>query len=225
MRNGDFIPTRLQAQLDAVDLVCHSKTASSPENHVGLVTISSHPEVLVTLTSDTGKIMNKLHQVQPKGDADFMTGIKIAQLALRNRQGKNHKMRIIAFVGSPLTKVSEEELIKIAKRLRKEKVNVDIVNFGEEEENAQKLSSFINTINRGDGTSSHLFSVPPGTNLHDALMSSPLIIGEDGSGANAASRFEFGVDPSEDPELALALRISIEEQRMRMEEQARRENE
>lgn len=225
MRNGDFIPTRLQAQQDAVDLVCMTKTSSNAENNVGLITISSHPEVLVTLTSDIGRIMSKLHQVQPKGDADFMTGIKIAQLALRNRQGKNHKMRIVAFIGSPLYNVDEKELIKLAKRLRKEKVNVDIVNFGEEEENTKKLSAFINTINGRDGTSSHLFSIPAGTNLHDALISSALIQGEDGSGANAASRFEFGVDPSEDPELALALRISIEEQRMRLEEQARRENE
>jgi 26S proteasome regulatory subunit N10 len=225
MRNGDFIPTRLQAQQDAVDLVCHSKTSSNAENNVGLITTASQPEVLVTLTTDIGRIMSRLHQVQPKGDADFMTGIKIAQLALRNRQGKNHKMRIIAFVGSPLHNVDEKELIKLAKRLRKEKVNVDIVNFGEEEENSKKLSAFINTINGRDGTGSHLFSVPAGTNLHDALISSALIQGEDGSGASAASRFEFGVDPSEDPELALALRISIEEQRMRMEEQARRENE
>lgn len=225
MRNGDFIPTRLQAQQDAVDLVCQSKTSSNAENNVGLITTSSHPEVLVTLTTDIGKLMSKLHAIHPKGDTDFLTGIKIAQLALRNRQGKNHKMRIIAFIGSPLDKVDEQDLIKLAKRLRKEKVNVDIVNFGEEEVNTQKLASFINTINGRDGTSSHLFSVPPGTNLHDALFSSALIQGEDGAGgSNPASRFEFGVDPSEDPELALALRISIEEQRMRMEEQARREN-
>lgn len=224
MRNGDFIPTRLQAQQDAVDLVCHTKTSSNAENNVGLITFSWNPEVLVTLTSDIGRIMSKLHQVEPNGGTDFMSGIKIAQLALRNRQGKNHKMRIVAFIGSPLHNVDEQELIKLAKRLRKEKVNVDIVNFGEEEENTKKLASFINTINGRDGTSSHLFSIPPGTNLHDALISSALIQGEDGSGSNVASRFEFGVDPSEDPELALALRISIEEQRMRMEEQARREN-
>lgn len=37
-----------------------------------------------------------------------------------------------------------------------------------------------------------------------------------------ASDFEFGVDPSADPELALALRVSMEEQRQRQEEEARR---
>ena len=37
MRNGDFVPTRMQAQQDAVNLVCMSKTRSNPENNVGLL--------------------------------------------------------------------------------------------------------------------------------------------------------------------------------------------
>lgn len=53
------------------------------------------------------------------------------QLALKHRQGKNHKMRIVAFVGSPV-EAEEKELVKLAKRLKKEKVNVDVVSFGEE---------------------------------------------------------------------------------------------
>lgn len=217
MRNGDFIPNRMQAQQDAVDLICHSKTSSNAENNVGLITLAK-AEVLVTLTSNVGRLMSKLHEVEVNGIADFITGIKIAQLALRNRQGKNHKMRIIVFIGSPLN-VNEDDLVKLAKRLRKEKVNVDIVNFGENEVNSGKLSAFISAINGRDGTGSHLFSVPHGSNLHDALISSALLHGEDG----AVPNFEFGVDPSEDPELALALRISIEEQRMRLEDQAQRD--
>ena len=41
--------------------------------------------------------------------------------------------------------------------------------------------------------------------LSDALVSSPIVAGEDGSGAmpSGMSGFEFGVDPNEDPELAL----------------------
>lgn len=53
------------------------------------------------------------------------------QLALKHRQGKNHKMRIVAFIGSPVG-LDEKEIIKLAKRLKKEKVNVDVVSFGEE---------------------------------------------------------------------------------------------
>uniref|UniRef100_A0A663N6X9 VWFA domain-containing protein n=1 Tax=Athene cunicularia TaxID=194338 RepID=A0A663N6X9_ATHCN len=102
MRNGDFLPTRLQAQQDAVNIVCHSKTRSNPENNVGLITLANNCEVLTTLTPDTGRILSKLHTVQPKGKITFCTGIRVAHLALKHRQGKNHKMRIIAFVGSPV---------------------------------------------------------------------------------------------------------------------------
>lgn len=50
---------------------------------------------------------------------------------MKHRQGKNHKMRIVAFVGSPVG-LDEKEIVKLAKRLKKEKVNVDLVSFGEE---------------------------------------------------------------------------------------------
>lgn len=47
-------------------------------------------------------------------------------------------------------------------------------------------------------------TVPPGPMLSDALLSSPVIVGEDGTGASmTGAGFEFGVDPNEDPELAL----------------------
>ncbi|KAG8147010.1 hypothetical protein E2320_014085 [Naja naja] len=213
MRNGDFLPTRLQAQQDAVNIVCHSKTRSNPENNVGLITLANNCEVLTTLTPDTGRILSKLHSVQPRGRITFCTGIRVAHLALKHRQGKNHKMRIIAFVGSPVED-NEKDLVKLAKRLKKEKVNVDIINFGEEEANTDKLTAFINTLNGKDGTGSHLVTVPPGPSLADALISSPILAGEGGAMLGlGASDFEFGVDPSADPELAL---------RQRQEEEARR---
>ncbi|KAJ0066175.1 hypothetical protein NL108_001417, partial [Boleophthalmus pectinirostris] len=221
MRNGDFLPTRLQAQQDAVNIVCHSKTRSNPENNVGLITMANNCEVLTTLTPDTGRILSKLHAVQPRGNISFCTGIRVAHLALKH-QGKNHKMRIIAFVGSPVED-NEKDLVKMAKRLKKEKVNVDIINFGEEELNTEKLTAFINTLNGKEGVGSHLVTVPPGPSLADALLSSPILAGEGGAVLGlGASDFEFGVDPSADPELALALRVSMEEQRQRQEDEARR---
>ncbi|KAK1895959.1 26S proteasome non-ATPase regulatory subunit 4 [Dissostichus eleginoides] len=239
MRNGDFLPTRLQAQQDAVNMVCHSKTRTNPENNVGLITMANNCEVLTTLTPDTGRILSKLHAVQPIGNISFCTGIRVAHvsfvnfithcvnpepknLALKHRQGKNHKMRIIAFVGSPVED-NDKDMVKMAKRLKKEKVNVDIINFGEEEMNTEKLTSFINTLNGKEGAGSHLVTVPRGPSLADALLSSPILAGEGGAALGlGAGEFEFGVDPSADPELALALRVSMEEQRQRQEDEARR---
>jgi len=216
MRNGDFLPTRLQAQQDAVGLITQSKLRSNPESNVGLLTLSGL-EVCVTLTTDSGKILAKLHAMQPKGELQLLSGIKIAHLALKHRLGKNHKTRIVVFVGSPI-EAEEKELIKIAKKLKKEKVSVDVVSFGEDDCNKDLLGKFIETVNGRDGKDSHMLSIPTGPHLSDALVSSAIVQGEDGSGAvPAGSGFEFGVDPNEDPELALALRVSMEEQRARQE--------
>ncbi|XP_030821183.1 LOW QUALITY PROTEIN: 26S proteasome non-ATPase regulatory subunit 4 [Camarhynchus parvulus] len=240
MRNGDFLPTRLQAQQDAVNIVCHSKTRSNPENNVGLITLANNCEVLTTLTPDTGRILSKLHTVQPKGKITFGTGIRVAHLALKHRQGKNHKMRIIAFVGSPVHD-SDKDLVKLAKRLKKEKVNVDIINFGEEEANTEKLTAFITARRQlapGDGPPGQPGSGSPilvtqrrhaGPSLADALISdpTPILVGAKTPKWAApcwawAPDLKARVDPSADPELALALRVSMEEQRQRQEEEARR---
>lgn len=208
---------------------------------------------MATLTTDVGRILSKMHTVQPKGDINLLTGVRIAhvshalsfiwtarkkiikknkliqklsflsKLVLKHRQSKNHKMRIVVFVGSPVV-TDEAELIKLAKKLKKEKVNVDIVSFGEHTGNNELLATFINTLNGKDGTSSHLVSVPRGSTLSETLITSPILQGEDGQGAAGlgGAGFEFGIDPNEDPELALALRISMEEQRQRQDDDQRR---
>lgn len=134
----------------------------------------------------------------------FSSFLSTQQLVLKHRQGKNHKMRIVVFVGSPIS-TDEADLVKLAKKLKKEKVNVDIVSFGDHPGNNDLLTSFVNTLNGKDGTGSHLISVPRGSVLSEALISSPIIQGEDGHGAAnlGGAGFEFGFDPNEDPELAL----------------------
>lgn len=38
-------------------------------------------EVLATLTSDVGRIFSKMHLVQPKGEINLLTGIRIAHVS------------------------------------------------------------------------------------------------------------------------------------------------
>ncbi|NXD59973.1 PSMD4 ATPase, partial [Corvus moneduloides] len=185
-------------------------------------------EVLTTLTPDTGRILSKLHTVQPKGKITFGTGIRVAHVTGQPMRGQIPSFRRIRALGQIPDAADPREsphsqLVKLAKRLKKEKVNVDIINFGEEEANTEKLTAFITALNGKDGSGSHLVTVPPGPSLADALISSPILAGEGGAMLGlGASDFEFGVDPSADPELALALRVSMEEQRQRQEEEARR---
>lgn len=42
---------------------------------------NSSVEVLATLTSDVGRILSKLHAVQPNGNINLHTGIRIAHVS------------------------------------------------------------------------------------------------------------------------------------------------
>ncbi|MBA0706974.1 hypothetical protein Golax_019056 [Gossypium laxum] len=121
----------------------------------------------------------------------------------------------------------------IGKKLKKNSVTLDIVNFGEDDEGkTEKLEALLAAVNNND--TSHIVHIPAGPNaLSDVLLSTPIFTGdgEGGSGfaasaaaaaAGGISGFEFGVDPNLDPELALALRVSMEEERARQEAAAKK---
>ncbi|XP_073058094.1 26S proteasome non-ATPase regulatory subunit 4 homolog isoform X1 [Primulina eburnea] len=233
MRNGDYSPNRFQAQADAVNLICGAKTQSNPENTVGILTMAGKGvRVLVTPTSDLGKILACMHGLEIGGEMNLTAGIQVAQLALKHRQNKKQQQRIIVFAGSPV-KYDKKVLELIGRKLKKNSVSLDIINFGEEDgEKAEKLEALLSAVNNND--SSHIVHVPPGPSaLSDVLISTPIFTGdgEGGSGFAAAaaaaaaggvSGFDFGVDPNLDPELALALRVSMEEERARQEAAAKK---
>ncbi|KAJ2160792.1 proteasome regulatory particle base subunit rpn10 [Coemansia sp. RSA 552] len=221
-RNGDYMPTRYQAQIDAVRYLFNAKTGDNPENTVGvLANAGDSPQVLVSLTNDQGVMLNGMHGLGIRGAAHFDTGIQIAQLVLKHRANKHQKQRIITFAASPV-EADEKALVKLGKKLKKNGVSVDVINFGEHTANEQKLAAFVEAANNSD--TSHLLTIAPGPNvLSEQIRASPIIGGaaaaaageEDGGGG----AFDFGVDPDMDPELALALRMSLQEE----EERQRRE--
>ncbi|KAI0666169.1 hypothetical protein C8Q78DRAFT_1157260 [Trametes maxima] len=232
MRNGDYHPNRFQAQSDAVTTLFQTKVDSNPENTVGFMTMAAKgPEVLVTHTKDLGQILGAIHSSQDKigGVADIPTAIAVAQLALKHRSNKHLRQRIVVFVGSPLEGQGADEkyMVRLAKKLKKNNVAVDFVAFGDgiEEGERSVLRTFVDNANSGDN--SHYLAVPPGTHLlSDMILNSPLLAGdrgipEEAMGDSAAGPaaggggFEFGVDPSLDPELAMALRMSMEEEQAR----------
>lgn len=102
-RSGDYAPTRFQAQADAVNLLAGAKTQAHPENTVGLLVMAGKtPRVLVTPTPDLGKVLNCMTEIDVEGDATFSASVQIAQLALKHRQNKNQRQRIVIFAGSPI---------------------------------------------------------------------------------------------------------------------------
>jgi 26S proteasome regulatory subunit N10 len=102
-RSGDYAPTRFQAQADAVNLLAGAKTQANPENTVGVLTMAGKgPRVLVTPTPDLGKVLNCMTDIVIEGDTNITSSVQIAQLALKHRQNKNQRQRIVIFAGSPV---------------------------------------------------------------------------------------------------------------------------
>lgn len=190
------------------------------------------PEVLVTLTTDFGKVLDGIHRTKIRGSTHLATGIQIAGLALKHRQNKSQRQRIIVFTCSPIEE-SEKDLVKLAKRMKKNNISIDFIAFGDlEPDNTKKLEVFNENIKGGDG--SHLAIIPPGPSLlSDTLVTTPILSAdgvaprgggaEEGGADSGGGGFEFGVDPSTDPELALALRLSMEEEKARQEKEGEKD--
>ena len=231
MRNGDFTPTRHESQQDAANLVVGAKMQQNPESSVGVLTMASTgrgagARVLVSPTDDMGNILNSLHNASVGGQLNFVEGVQVAQLALKHRRNKNGAQRIVLFVGSPV-EAEQKALVKVGKLLKKNNIAVDVVVLGDRDGNADKLRAFVDAANANDN--SNLVAIPAGVVPSDVLISSPVIQGKDsggggsgesstGGGGGGGSFQEFGgIDPNLDPELAMALRISMEEERARQE--------
>lgn len=230
MRNGDYVPSRMECMQDAANMVSTSKIQSNPENTVGVMSMAGRgAEVMVSPTDDMGKLMACLHDLKLTGKLSFVTGVQVAWLALKHRINKNGGQRIVVFVGSPISE-EPKALTKVGKLLKKNGIAVDVVSMGEHEENQAKLEEFINAANSSDN--SHLVTIPPGCIPTDLLVSSPILNeGGDMGGASIAAAAGAaqsasgpgdypGVDANMDPELAMALRVSMEEERARQEREA-----
>ncbi|KAJ6783908.1 hypothetical protein PWT90_03775 [Aphanocladium album] len=233
-RNGDYQPTRFDSQVDAVNVLFQSITQGNPESSVGLMSMGGKgPEVLVTLTTEQGKILEGLHRTKKKigGSSHLKTGIQVATLALKHRQNRSQRQRIIVFVCSPIEE-TEKELKTLAKKMKKGNISVDFILFGDLDDDATKtkLEAFNEEVKGSEG--SHFVVIPPSSKLlSDQLVSSPILLGENASSGGGGGmgggneEFEFGFDPALEPELALALRMSMEEEKARQEKRAREEEE
>ena len=59
-----------------VDLSHYIRTLNNLLGYVDRV------EVLVTLTTDVGRILARLHQVQPRGNISFLSAVRVAHVSL-----------------------------------------------------------------------------------------------------------------------------------------------
>jgi 26S proteasome regulatory subunit N10 len=125
----------------------------------------------------------------------------------------------------------EKSLVKLARKMKKYNVSIDVIAFGDlDPDTTKKLEAFVENVKGSDG--SHLAIIPPSANLlSDELQLTP-ILGGDGAGAGPGVAGEDGGDASvfedtaeNDPELAFALRLSLEEEKNRQEKEKRERDE
>ena len=114
-------------------------------------------------------------------------------------------------------------------RLKKNNVSIDVINFSNPD-NVSRLQTLVSTANSGgdDTPNCHFLDVPQGvTHITDVMITSPILQPEDAGmggapgdvgmggagvgGPGGDPMANLGFDPNMDPELAMALRLSMEE--------------
>ena len=112
-------------------------------------------------------------------------------------------------------------------RLKKNNVSLDVINFANPD-NVGRLQAMVDAANEGadESSSSHFLDVPIGcTHITDVMITSPILQSNDnnmmgggggggdagGQGDNADPLIAMGIDPNLDPEMAAAIRMSLEE--------------
>jgi 26S proteasome regulatory subunit N10 len=216
-RDADFAPSRLEAQTDAANVIAGAKTQAHPENVVGVAfTAGDRVDIQLNPCSDVGKILSVLASAQIAESAekcDLIRAIQTCSIALKHRQNKNQKQRLICFVSSPLGEATEKQFETLGKVLKKNNVAIDIIAVGTSEVCTSKLRKIVETAESGANPCHFLYVEPnSGAQLADVLISSPIL----GGGAAGAEGEEFGgFDANMDPELAMAIRLSMEEERQR----------
>ncbi|KAH0475709.1 MAG: LOW QUALITY PROTEIN: hypothetical protein KVP17_005070 [Porospora cf. gigantea B] len=171
--------------------------------------------MLIAPTSDDLRFHKAVLNLVPTGTVDVTRSIQKSQLALKHRSNKNQKQRIILFIAHPLrpapqTQNPELNLVPIGKNLKKNNIAIDIVSFGAVSQNNVILSKLIQAANAN--SNSHLVEVPLGeVLLSTALMRSGTLFG----GPVATNDLGLDVDPNADPDLYMALQMSLQEEEAR----------
>lgn len=229
----------------AVDLICSRKRESNVENSVGLISMKySGPEISLHLTEERrwNSALAKIELSHGRGSIDITEAIRKARLALKHKRNSKQEKRIVVIVCSPVT-TEVKTMMRTAKDLKKNGLSLDIICFGvpaeHPTETVKKLRDMVEACNKAD--SSHFVHLAEETHsnaMRDVIESSAIVQGfapipvqnqqqapQAAAGADNIEGMPEGIDPSTDPELYHAIRLSIEMHRQQMETDAANQNE
>ena len=199
--NGDFEPSRLEAQKLAAQRLGNFNLKQSPNSQVALGSIGSECFGIQCSLSKTTKYFSAaFSKIEAGGKAQVVRGIKNAFLPLKRRDTDTKGKRIVLFICSrhDMTMDSAREL---AERANKEHISIDIIAFGQEVDKLDILEAFTRmTVNE-----SYFIRIRNNDYiLSDSVLASPL-------GPGIQQQIEQLDDISEDEELLAAMKASLED--------------
>lgn len=208
-RNGDFQPNRYQQQIDAADYYVRDLKNNSGNAHTAIIAGAGESPYVVLADAATSAIYHE--KLYIKGELDIYSSIEIALLTSPEE--------IILFHCSVVLgdekKIEEykNDLKKLLKKLKKNNIALKIINFGEVESNTAFWSD-ISADFSDDDVISVINFMPDGGMLLWEQINSYSQFNSGGDNENAFMEYG-GIDPSMDPELAMALRMSLEDEQQR----------
>eukprot|EP00361_Fabrea_salina_P007744 CAMPEP_0202439520 /NCGR_PEP_ID=MMETSP1345-20130828/36207_1 /ASSEMBLY_ACC=CAM_ASM_000843 /TAXON_ID=342563 /ORGANISM="Fabrea Fabrea salina" /LENGTH=538 /DNA_ID=CAMNT_0049054055 /DNA_START=831 /DNA_END=2447 /DNA_ORIENTATION=- len=206
-RAQDYLPDRWQAQQEAAFMIATNKVESKPESKLGVVSMGGNKS-RSDLTSSITQAFSILRYVSVlEGKIDLEYGLETAKAILKKKPQKEHLQRIIAFVCSPVGTRSGK-LLKLGKTLRKNKIALDLVCFGNGDD-VDKLQQLVEQTNFQEN--SHLVLVSRDERmLSDSLLNTPVIHGYTQPQTNV-------LENREDSEYTKAIKESLEQAKKHQE--------
>jgi 26S proteasome regulatory subunit N10 len=204
--DGDFYPTRLEAQKQTVKRFAQYLFSVQPSSEVAIGTLcSSEAGIRSSFTNSQCRISNSLLSVTPRcGILTLSIGIQCAILALRRCNRTISHRRILAFVGSDHDINCAEIAQNLADQLLVEKVYIDIVVIGPDVPSVRYLKQLIPPK---VAAKCHFLHVPSSdTVLSDNVLASPIRPGEESARVPVN---DAGI-PAADLATALALSASCQ---------------
>lgn len=146
-RNGDYAPTRLLAQRDAINMVARylrikiswifmvfrAKLRQNAENTCALLTMANNG-LAATLTNDQGKLHSVLSRVEPGGEIKVIFMVSIREIYFNSLEPVSESLNYLSNIGwtstinsesfflfAPQLMMNKKILSKLRKNWRKKK--------------------------------------------------------------------------------------------------------
>lgn len=208
--DGDFRPTRLEAQKNAVEAMCGFFRTENKQSVFGFGSMSNEDfGIKTSFTEDTIKVHKDLEFVKPGGTIQLEKAIRSGLLAMKQRPKEVPNQTLIFFVSSQhdLTNENAELLANLANRCG---ASLNIFVFGDQPIDEEPLKLLIEK----KGADSHYNRIPIGTTtLADIAIKTYC------NNFQTSPTAQTGFDPStydptqfeDDPQLREALQLSLQD--------------